>query len=124
MHESTIRRRVSKSVDRGAEKLDEVMPDWHIKIGKSMTEGLFNIENWQHCIAGTLEIVELESGFWHIPVITLNGTILSGLKEAAEYGFVVSDANYDEADGFGIDIYRYLDRCWRRKIKERINASA
>jgi len=107
-----------KNVERGAALLDKKVPGWEKTVRTAMTAGYFNMERWDSCMAGTLELVrsatpdEMESAYESDDglglVIQLNGTSLTTVAEARRYGFFAEGCYWDE-----------LDALWREQVEKR-----
>jgi hypothetical protein len=108
---------MKERVEKGATLLDEHIPDWYTRVHSAMTAGYFNMNNWDRCVAGTLEIVRM--GYRDGPIISFNGTKLVGYREAEEYGFVagvVEDAHNDA--------WEQLEACWKEEVRKRLKSDA
>lgn len=95
-----------ENVARGAALLDEKVPGWARTVQGAMTEGYFEICDWEHCVAGTLEMVW---GTGSGRTIQFNGTSIAAYgREAVEYGFVTQFDDWGE-----------LDAAWRAEVAKR-----
>jgi hypothetical protein len=117
---ATIKGRLAQAVANGARMLDVHRPGWEKTVKDSMIRGLFNMDNWDHCMVGTLEMFKYVGSGEN--VIAFNGLEVP-VDDAFFYGFDV-DRNYhtdirwtrefESHDGFV-----ELDRLWRLEIEAR-----
>jgi hypothetical protein len=118
--------RLRRRVRRGAAKLDECIPDWFKKINAAQKIGRFDMGNWNHCVAGTLELVKRHDYHpdtgdylgYGTPVIAFNGVQLVGEKEAAEYGFMPVLMGPSSSEGLDI-----LQRLWLIEVNRRLETA-
>lgn len=105
------------AAERGAELLDEKVPGWAETVQGRIHDGFFNMRRWDTCIVGTLELMQTLRGE---RVIVLNGVTVSPYEgdEAALYGFVVPDTEYDPHtwDRSWGD----LQRAWEKQVRRRV----
>jgi len=111
--------RQREAVERGARKLDEVMPGWERTIRRAMTEGYFDMSAWEKCVAGTLELVSQSNPMEDADdlgvYIQLNGTKLSSVYDAEHYGFLPLDGDEE------LNAWEELDGLWREQVQQRVS---
>lgn len=113
-----IESQLEENVDRGAALLDKKVPGWEEKVNKAIFAGNFDMQAWDSCIAGTLELVEFNLGEVRI---CLNGDSLVGEEQAVAHGFDVPEDEDGDPDYGDYDI---LDRLWREKVDQRLKEKA
>jgi hypothetical protein len=108
---------IEERVANGAKVLDEHVPGWAGTVRGAMTDGYFNIQHWDHCVAGSLEMVSYDTSVEPHPqrVICFNGTQISASgQEAVDLGFFLHYGG-DENEG-----WIALDEAWRVAVAERV----
>lgn len=101
------------AIMQGARLLDHYRPGWEHTVHGAMTDGIFNMANWERCMVGTLELFYTGSDAASQQVIAFNGLRF--------------DARADETRWVGFlplqpmgENWLELDQLWREQVDERL----
>ncbi len=129
-------------VKLGASLLDVKKPGWAKTVLGAMTDGYFRMMQWEHCVAGSLELVKYS---YELPeddpdahtgeiFVVLNGTRIATSKEGSLFGFLplahddsifgdVDDDDKGHPQSCPLDYeqtWQCIEDCWRREIANRV----
>jgi hypothetical protein len=134
--EIELRKVMRPDVKRGAELLDKYVPEWYNKINGAILDGVFNMNDFNKCALGTLELVTRNGD----PSVQFNGTVITSWTQesSTNHGFCPSDEAEELAETFsrteleaidpelwsGDFPFVVLDDLWKVEVKKRVKKNA